>query len=204
MASPLPTQVIDYNLSELRAYELLEVRRGVRRHIHTVLFAKLMHWLLSQQLCPNMKDYTLVTKDGREQFSKINNVDGPITLSGRSPLPSLALYCGTDTLPLAVGVGKAGSISIGGAQDRNAGHQLRVYCDALVEEHEEELIKAVRQAQVQVQQQLLATVQRQASKQGLWLTREHTGYTAWRGQCGAGQGAVHEHSCGVQRAGFGA
>lgn len=183
MASPLPTQVIDYNLSELRAYELLEVRRGVCRHIHTVLFASghiLMPWLLSQQLCPNMKDYTLVTKDGREQFSKINNVDGPITLSGRSPLPShpLYMYCATDTLPLAGCVGRAGSISIGGAQDRDAGHQLRVYCDALVEEHEEELIKAVRQAQVQVQQQLLASVQRQASKQGLWLTREHTGYTS--------------------------
>lgn len=89
-------KVIDWHLSELRAMELTE------------------------DLCRNMEDYVAVDKDGRKEYQKINNNDGPVTISG--------------------------SISMG-AHTEGDKRALRLYCDALIEEHEEEIQALLQRAE---------------------------------------------------------
>lgn len=76
-----------------------------------------------QDLCGNMDDYARVENDGRTGFTKISNTDGEaITISG--------------------------GLSLGGDQSKDAKRELKLFCDALVEEHEDSIGKLLQDAQV--------------------------------------------------------
>lgn len=95
-------KVVDYTMSELRAMELTE------------------------GLCTNMKDYQAVEMsrgdEKRRVYQKLNNADGPVTISG--------------------------SMQLGGANSEGESRELRLYCDRLVEEHEEDIASALQKLEV--------------------------------------------------------
>lgn len=91
---------------------------------------KVVDWKLSELramellegICKNMADYSIVTgNDGVKRYQKIQNVAGGVTISG--------------------------SMSFGGEGQGDQGKELRLYCDGLIENHEEALTEAVQEVE---------------------------------------------------------
>lgn len=70
-------------------------------------------------LCPNMQHYgKTVMDDGLQKWQRVNYAEGDVVIDG--------------------------TMVIGGAQSHTEGQQLKVWCDAMVEQYEEEFESAVK------------------------------------------------------------
>ena len=74
---------------------------------------------IMDNLCPQMQHYgKTVMDDGRTKWQRVNYAEGDVVIDG--------------------------TMTIGGAQSRTEGQQLKVWCDAMVERYEDEFEKAVQ------------------------------------------------------------
>lgn len=76
---------------------------------------------ITEGICRNMKDYVRVQGDAGDKFMKISNADGPISITGL--------------------------MNLGGEDGEAYKRALRVRCDHIIEEYEEEITELIRKAE---------------------------------------------------------
>ena len=69
-------------------------------------------------LCPTMQHYGKVVKDGESRWMRVNYAEGDVVIDG--------------------------SMTLGGAKSETEGRALKLYCDRIVEEHEDDWVAATQ------------------------------------------------------------
>jgi hypothetical protein len=83
-------------------------------------------------LCPTMQHYGKVVKDGESRWMRVNYAEGDVVIDG--------------------------SMTLGGAQSETEGRALKLYCDRIVEEHEDDWVTATQAGVDKLEERICTTM----------------------------------------------
>jgi hypothetical protein len=97
-------------------------------------------------LCPTMQHYGKVVKDGESRWMRVNYAEGDVVIDG--------------------------SMTLGGAKSETEGKALKLYCDRLVEEHEDDWVSATQAGVDQLEERICTTMLKLCGKAAVQRVEE--------------------------------
>ena len=97
-------------------------------------------------LCPNMQHYGKVVKDNESRWMRVNYAEGDVVIDG--------------------------SMTLGGAKSETEGRALKLYCDRIVEEHEDDWVSATQAGVEQLETRICTSMLKLCGKAAVKAVEE--------------------------------